>query len=214
MLCVAVALLCAQSLSAQRVQYTINSGWRYHADGLNLAEKPANSDERWERVNIPHTWNASDPFDDAPSYRRGVSWYRNRLPLDDALKGKSIFLHFEGVNQVADVFVNNAFVGRHEGGYTAFTFDVTKYVKFGAAENVVAVQVDNSHNPFIAPLSVGFALYGGIYRDVWLVATDPVHFTDERLRLVGYRRADLALQGFAVVSLNGRSRTTRLAYGA
>jgi beta-galactosidase/beta-glucuronidase len=48
------------------------------------------------------------------------------------LSGKRIFLHFEGVNQVADVFVNNAFVGRHEGGYTAFTFDVTKYVKFGA----------------------------------------------------------------------------------
>ena len=93
------------------------------------------------------------------------------------MSGKRIFLHFEGVNQVADVFVNNAFVGRHEGGYTAFTFDITKYVKFGAAENVVAVQVDNSHNPFIAPLSVGFALYGGIYRDVWLVATEPVHFT-------------------------------------
>jgi beta-galactosidase len=176
LLYVAALLLCAQPLAAQRVQYTINSGWRYHADGLNLAEKPANSDETWERVNIPHTWNASDPFDDTPSYRRGVSWYRTRLPLDQAMSGKRIFLHFEGVNQVADVFVNNAFVGRHEGGYTAFTFDVTKLVKFGG-ENVVAVQVDNSHNPFIAPLSVGFALYGGIYRDVWLVATDLLHFT-------------------------------------
>ena len=202
-LCAAVALLCAQTLSAQRVQYTINAGWRYHADGLNLAEKPANSDKAWQQVNIPHTWNASDPFDDAPSYRRGVSWYRNRLPLDSALKGKSIFLHFEGVNQVADVFVNNAFVGRHEGGYTAFTFDVTKYVKFGAAENVVAVQVDNSHNPFIAPLSVGFALYGGIYRDVWLVATDPVHFTMSDYGSSGIAVRTSLSDGFASVSLNG-----------
>ncbi|MEO8334088.1 MAG: glycoside hydrolase family 2 TIM barrel-domain containing protein [bacterium] len=193
-----------QPLAAQRVQYTINAGWRYHADGLNLAEKPANSDETWERVSIPHTWNASDPFDDAPSYRRGVSWYRTRLPLDQAMSGKRIFLHFEGVNQVADVFVNNAFVGRHEGGYTAFTFDVTTYVKFGAAENVVAVQVDNSHDPFIAPLSVGFALYGGIYRDVWLIATDPLHFTmsDHGSRGISVR-TELMADARAAVIISG-----------
>lgn len=168
----------ANSANAQRVEYTINAGWRYHADGLNLAEKPATPDESWERVTVPHTWNAADPFDDAPSYRRGIGWYRQHLTLDLALRDKRIFLHFEGVNQVADVFVNNAFVGRHSGGYTAFTMDVTRYVKFGAAgENVVAVQVDNSHNPFIPPLSVGFALYGGIYRDVSVIATDVVHFS-------------------------------------
>ena len=173
-------LAALNTAGAQRVQYTINSGWRYHADGLNLAEKPANADDSWERVSIPHTWNASDPFDDTPSYRRGIGWYRNRLPLDEGLRGKRISLHFEGVNQVADVYVNNAFVGRHSGGYTAFTFDVTKYVKFGAGnENIVAVQVDNSHNPFIPPLSVGYALYGGIYRDVWVVATDQVHIADD-----------------------------------
>src|SRR5215217_7921003 len=92
-LSVAKGLLFAPTLQAQRTQYTINANWRYHADGLNLAEKPANSDETWERVNIPHTWNASDPFDDSPSYRRGVSWYRTRLPLEESLKGKRIFLH-------------------------------------------------------------------------------------------------------------------------
>nr|MBA3672892.1 beta galactosidase jelly roll domain-containing protein [Gemmatimonadaceae bacterium] len=162
---------------AQRVQYTINGGWRFHADGLNLAEKPANSDETWERVSLPHTWNAADPFDDAPSYRRGISWYRTRLPLAAGLRGKRIYLHFEGANQVADVYVNNAFAGRHVGGYTAFTIDVTRLVRFGSdSENVVAVQVNSAHDPYIAPLSVGFALYGGIYRDVWVVATDSLHF--------------------------------------
>ncbi|CAN5822642.1 glycoside hydrolase family 2 TIM barrel-domain containing protein [soil metagenome] len=174
---VLAAFTLANAADAQRVAYTINAGWRYHADGLNLAEKPATADESWERVSVPHTWNASDPFDDVPSYRRGIGWYRQHLVLDPALRDKRIFIHFEGVNQVADVFVNNAFVGRHSGGYTAFTMDVTRYVNFGPAnENVVAVQVDNSHNPFIPPLSVGFALYGGIYRDVWVIATDAVHF--------------------------------------
>jgi beta-galactosidase len=80
---------------------------------------------------------------------------------------------------VADVYVNGAFAGEHRGGYTAFTMDITKLVRFdaGASENVIAVQVNSAHDPFIPPLSVGFALYGGIYRDVWLVATDPVHVT-------------------------------------
>ena len=177
-LCLAIAALAlANAAGAQRVEFTINSAWRYHAGGLNLAEKPATPDESWERVSVPHTWNANDPFDDEPSYRRGIGWYRQHLTLDTALRDKRIFLHFEGVNQVADVFVNNAFVGSHSGGYTAFTMDITPFVKFGAANaNVVAVQVDNSHNPFIPPLSVGFALYGGIYRDVWVIATDVVHF--------------------------------------
>ncbi len=165
------------SNAAVRTRFTINDGWRYRADGLNLAERPAMPDDDWQRITLPHTWNVSDPFDDAPSYRRGIGWYRKRLELDDKLRGKRIYLHFEGVNQTADVFMNGAFVGNHKGGYSAFTIDVTREAKFGggANANVIAVQVDNGHSPFIAPLSVGFALYGGIYRDVWLIATDPVH---------------------------------------
>lgn len=158
-----------------RVRFTINEGWKFLPDGLEYAHRPVVSDDGWQTVNLPHTWNAFDPFDDVEGYRRGVSWYRKRLRLDPALEGKRIFLYFEGVNQVARVYVNGAFVGDHEGGYTAFAFDITDHVRFGGNENLIAVQVDNSHDPFIPPLSVGFALYGGIYRDVWLIATDPVH---------------------------------------
>lgn len=158
-----------------RRQLSLNAGWRYHSDGVNLAEKPAFPDERWERVTVPHTWNARDPFDDEPGYRRGIGWYRRTLDVDPSWRGKRLFLHFEGVNQKADVYVNGAFAGEHRGGYTAFTLDVTRWLRVGDTGNVVAVQVDNSHDPFVPPLSVGFALYGGIYRDVWLIATDPVH---------------------------------------
>lgn len=185
-----IALLPSWSLRAQsagaatstatepRIRRSIDAGWKFHWGGLNFAWSPTVSDEGWSRVTIPHTWNAHDPFDDIPSYRRGIGWYRKELQLDDALRGKRIFLYFEGANQVADVYVNGAFVGEHKGGYTAFAFDITRYVKFDGDENanLVAVKVDNSQNPFIPPLSVGYALYGGIYRDVWLVATDPVHF--------------------------------------
>jgi beta-galactosidase len=176
-------LAAAPSLGAQaaqalpRVRYTIDDGWKFYPDGLNYAWSPSVSDASWESVTLPHTWNAHDPFDDAPSYRRGVSWYRKTLRLDSALAGKRIFLYFEGANQVADVYVNGAFVGEHKGGYTAFAFDITREVRFDAKDgaNLIAVKVDNSQNPSVPPLSVGYALYGGIYRDVWLVATDPVH---------------------------------------
>ena len=179
-----------------RVRTAINDGWRFLPRGISFGQKTALHDEDWTPVTLPHTWNAADPFDDAAGYVRGTAWYRRRLALGPELRGKRIFLHFEGANQVADVFVNGAFAGRHDGGYTAFTVDVTRFVRFGAAraagtvsdvagavtadvasENVIAVQVSNAHDPFIAPLNVGFALYGGLYRDVWLVAAEPVHFT-------------------------------------
>jgi beta-galactosidase len=165
------------SLAAQRTRETINSGWLYHEGGVNFAESVNFPDDAWTPVSLPHTWNARDPFDDVPSYRRGIGWYRKHLRLDEGLKGKRLFLTFEGANQVADVYVNGAFAGEHRGGYTAFTVDVTKLVRFDGKgnENVIAVQVNNAHDPFIPPLSVGYALYGGIYRDVWLIATDSVH---------------------------------------
>lgn len=162
-----------------RTRISLNGGWRFWPDGLTFAEKPGFPDRNWQTVDLPHTWNVSDPFDDTPSYRRGTAWYRKTMLVPRSFSGRNVFLYFEGVNQVATVYVNGAFAGRHKGGYTAFAIDVTPLLRTsadGETENVIAVQVDNSHDPFIPPLSVGYALYGGIYRDVWLMATDRVHF--------------------------------------
>ncbi|MEP6508084.1 MAG: glycoside hydrolase family 2 TIM barrel-domain containing protein [Gemmatimonadales bacterium] len=169
--------LLAQAEEVPRLRMSIDSGWKFYPNGLNLAEKPAMPDSNWQKVSLPHTWNASDPFDDLPSYRRGIGWYRKWVSLRGFLAHKKVFLNFEGVNQIADVYVNGAFVGQHKGGYTAFTIDITKQLKFDgkANDNLIAVQVDNSHDPFIPPLSVGYALYGGIYRDAWIVSTDSLH---------------------------------------
>lgn len=64
--------------------------------------------------------------------------------------------------------------GKHVGGYTAFVFDVTDLVQYGA-DNTIAVWVNNEHDPDIPPLDADFTFYGGIYRDVRLLATAPVH---------------------------------------
>lgn len=176
-----VLLFCFTSLllNAQSVRQseTINDGWRFLNQGIAFGQNPTLVDDStWGIVNIPHTWNATDPFDDAKSYDRGIGWYRKQLQLSkENLKGKKAFLNFEGVNQVADVFVNGIHVGRHKGGYTAFTFDITNALISGNSQ-LIAVSVNSAHDPLIPPLSVGYALYGGMYRDVWLITTNKVHF--------------------------------------
>lgn len=159
-----------------RVRYTINESWRYADGDVAGAEAIGFDDTDWRSVDLPHTWNAEDAFTESIEYRRGVGWYRRQLTLDPSLRGMRIFLHFEGANQVADVFVNGTPAGRHIGGYTAFAFDVTDLVRFDDA-TVIAVRVDNRHDDDIPPLNADFTFYGGIYRDVWLVATAPVHIT-------------------------------------
>ncbi|MDP4291124.1 MAG: glycoside hydrolase family 2 TIM barrel-domain containing protein, partial [Bacteroidota bacterium] len=131
-------------------------------------------------VALPHTWNATDPFDDDQTYYRGIGWYRKTIDLDNKFRNKKVFLCFEGANQVAEVYVNGAFAGRHKGGYTAFTIDITPFLNWNQNknENVIAVQVNNAHDNFIPPLSVGYALYGGLYRKMWLIATDSLHFKE------------------------------------
>lgn len=160
-----------------RIQYSINDNWKFSKLGLEFASTITANDSNWGRVELPHIWNATDPFNDDQSYLRGICWYRKKLILDKELMGKRIYLYFEGANQVADIYVNNNYVGQHKGGYTAFNFDITDYVKFNNTENVIAVQVNNATDFNIPPLSVGYAMYGGIYRDSWIIATAPLHFS-------------------------------------
>ena len=163
-------------IAGPRIRFTLNDGWRYTDGDQQDAATPSFDDRGWTRVTIPHTWNRDDAASESLGYRRGIGWYRRVLTLDSALIGRRLFLHFEGANQVADVYVNGQHAGQHIGGYTAFTFDVTALARFDAP-NVIAVRVNNAHDPDIPPLNADFTFYGGIYRDVWLVATAPVHIT-------------------------------------
>ena len=162
------------SAEAPRVRTTINDQWRYAPGNIEGSAAGDFDDSGWQRINLPHTWNATDAFDKITPYRRGIGWYRKSLVINPDLRGKRLFLYFEGANQVADVFVNGRHAGQHVGGYTAFIFEITDSVQY-ARPNIVAVRVDNSPNPDIPPLNADFTFYGGIYRDVWLLATSQVH---------------------------------------
>jgi beta-galactosidase len=162
-----------------RLRLPLNDSWKFLAEDARDAHRISFDDTRWPVINVPHTWNVADTQDDTPGYRMGVGWYRKKLSLDGRFRNKRVFIYFEGANQVAEVFVNGSFVGRHKGGYTAFAFDITDFVSFEANRpNIVAVKVDNGINLDIPPSpAADFNLYGGIYRDVWLVAVEPVHLT-------------------------------------
>lgn len=157
-----------------RVRVSLDDAWRYAAGTNTGAEAPAFDDSQWQSVTLPHTWNAKDALQESEAYRRGVGWYRRHLTVERALAGRRLFLCFEGANQETIVYVNGVRAGAHDGGYTAFTIEITDLVRLDAP-NVIAVRVDNAANPDIPPLNADFTFYGGIYRDVWLVATAPVH---------------------------------------
>ena len=87
------------------------------------------------------------------------------------MPGKSLFLKFDGAATVAEVFVNGQPAGTHRGNFAAFCFDVTSLLRVGQ-DNVIAVRVNNAHNPDIPPLDGDFTVFGGLYRDVHLLVLD------------------------------------------
>jgi beta-galactosidase len=153
--------------------YTINSEWGFLQDDAPEVTEVIQSDG-WKKINLPHTWNRDDVIDDERGYKQGVGWYRKNMVLKSGDKN-NLFVKFEGVNQVAEVFINGEKAGEHAGGYTAFVVDITPFVNFDN-DNEILVKVDNSYNPDIPPLSADFTFFGGIYRDVWLIRKGDVHF--------------------------------------
>lgn len=151
----------------------INENWKFLKDHLQEAAEKNCKDESWEKINLPHTWNAIDGANGF-NYYKGSCWYRKEFTLDYLYQGKKIFIEFNGVNSITDVYVNEKHLGQHRGGYSTFRFDITDAVDFGK-ENLLAVKVDNTVTDDVYPQMADFTFYGGIYRDVNIVIADMVH---------------------------------------
>jgi len=158
-------------LQAQRQSRTINDGWRFSKKAPAAAMQSDFDDKTWERVGLPHTWN-TDAYSDK-NYYRGEAWYRRSLNLNESYADRKIYLRFEAVNYTADVYVNGRKVGTHKGGYNSFTFDITDFCQL-SRPNVIAVRVDNTPSD-LPPVSADFTMFGGIYRDVWLISVPKQH---------------------------------------
>ncbi len=171
---ITAALVCLPFVTckSQREMKTINEGWTFLKGDATGASDSVYNEKGWDAIVIPHTWN-TDAYTDK-AYYKGVGWYRKKLSLSKDWNGKQIFLKFEAASKAASVFVNGQPVGEHQGGYTAFTIDITPYCSF-SSPNVIAVKVDNARED-IPPISGDFTFFGGIYRDVWVIAVPKQHF--------------------------------------
>lgn len=167
----------------KRTKVSINQGWKFYLGNPNATYYETNADDvSWETVNVPHTLAltslALDGLQDEKiqlEFHRNVGWYRKTIAVPQ--NNNKVFLEFEGVHQVTDVWVNGKHVGKHgTGGYTPFHFDITGYIDKGK-DNQVTVLADNRRSMVVPPDPGPFdyVKFSGLYRDVYLVEKHPVH---------------------------------------
>ena len=162
--------------SRTRTVRNLNTTWKFIKQDIAEAPSVSCNDAGWSSVNLPHSFEqpywrtdlAKTPY---------IGWYRRHISLDTSIlaAGKRVFIEFEAAFLVSDVYVNGTLAGTHKGGYTGFSYDITSSLHAG--DNLVAVRVDASWNGRIAPRAGEHIFSGGIYRDVILVVTDPLHVT-------------------------------------
>lgn len=154
-----------------RKNININREWKFKLGDYSGAEAIEFNDSSWNNIGIPHSF--SMPYFQSAKFYKGYGWYRKNIDIPQQWIGRRISLDFEGAYRTAEIFVNGMPVGKHNSGYTGFEIDITKAVKAGS--NVIAVRLNNLWNSQTAPRAGEHVFSGGIYRDVKLVVTDPVH---------------------------------------
>ena len=171
-----VAFAAPASTDSPRTVLFINRNWRYKPSKVAGAEAPAFDDSSFERIVIPHT-NVKMPwhnFDD--KMYEFVSTYRRRFKYPAAAKGKRVFVDFEGAMTASTVFINGHNLGEYKGGFTPFSFELTKYLKTDG-ENVLVVHLDSTERSDIPPFGyeIDYMTFGGIYREVSLRIVSPTY---------------------------------------
>jgi len=168
-----------------RVTLNFNIGWKFHKGDVAGAKNPLFDDSGWQDAHVPHTmeWVPYHFPSSYDSFYRGIGWYRKHFTVPAQYNGRRVYIEFEGVMTVTDVWVNGNYMGKHYGGYTPFAFDITDSVIWGSSNNVIAVKVDNTYQEDVPPEGIStwcpdYALFGGLYRDVYMVFTDNLHIQD------------------------------------
>ncbi len=158
-----------------RTVYSLNQGWRFVKD---CAEAPNTLPETGETVNLPHTWNGIDGQDGGNDYFRGTCCYAKTILKSELPEAELYYLEINGANSSADVYFNGKHLTHHDGGYSTFRVELDLQ-----EENLLAVMVDNAANETVYPQTADFTFYGGLYRDVNIIAVPKAHF--ELVNLAG-----------------------------
>jgi len=155
--------------------------WKFHYNDLNDGWYKGLDDTSWENVTVPHDWSVHMPFSKDHSsgtgyLAGGIGWYRTAFYLPEELKGKQIYITFDGVYKNAQVWCNSYYLGKRPFGYASFQYDITSMASFGDTPNIIAVKVDHKD---IADSR--WFTGSGIYRKVEISALEPVHLEHQGL---------------------------------
>jgi beta-galactosidase len=173
---IAVSTARAQEKAGRQMELLNGPDWQFIGAGADAELPKIGSDEfthaAWANVSVPHNFQTRNAYN---TLTRG--WYRRTLKIDPSSSGKELYLVFEGAASIADVYVNGQHLGQHRGAYTRFIFDATKVLHSG--DNELAVLVDDTAADMKDCLPAAtqgfFKVWGGLYRNVWLLTTAPVH---------------------------------------
>ena len=141
------------------------------------------SDDNWEKVTLPHTWNNLDGQDGGNDYYRGKCTYRKTIHKKDLPLGEEHYLEINGANLSSVVYLNGEKLKSHDGGYSTYRVRL----KDLRDENILEVTVDNSPSDRVYPQTADFTFYGGLYRDVRLISLPSSHFSLENLGTPGIK---------------------------
>ena len=177
-------LFAANCLTGLKAQETIQRkqlfdfDWKFFLGDEPEAYTLNFNDNGWRKLDLPHDWsiegtiNPKNPVgNDGGYFPSGIGWYRKSFKVPANWKGKCVSIYFEGVYMNSEVFINGKSLGIHPYGYTTFSYDLAPYLDF-TKENILSVRVDNSKQK-----NCRWYSGSGIYRHVWVLVTDPVHFT-------------------------------------
>lgn len=169
-------VLLSNSVKAQRTIIDFNNDWKFWLGDTSIAKEESYNDKDWRSLNLPHDWSIEGEFSDKhpgtpnqAALPTGIGWYRKTFTLPANAKNKKVCIEFDGVYRNSEVWVNGHYVGKRANGYISFGYDVTQYCNPDAAQQVIAVKVDNSLQP-----SSRWYTGSGIYRNVRLVLTNKV----------------------------------------
>lgn len=149
---------------------SLNAKWAF---SKAVDKAPETMPERWCWVNIPHTWNDIDGQDGNNDLYRGTAFYAKTIDKIDLPTAERYFLEINGANSSACVYWNGKKIASHDGGYSTWRVDVTDVMD---AQNFIVFEVNNAQNDRVYPQNADFTFYGGIYRNVNLIAVPNSHF--------------------------------------
>ena len=163
------------ALKARKIE-DFGKKWKFTLGDFKDAGNYEFNDSDWRVLDLPHDWsiegNFSEEYPATPgggALPGGIGWYRKRFTLPESEENKSIFIDFDGVYENSEVWINGHYLGKRPYGYISFRYELTPHLNYGEKENVIAVKVDNSHQP-----NSRWYSGSGIYRNVYLVYTSKI----------------------------------------